>query len=262
MQAQLKIISYNVNGIRAAINKGFIDWLRQENPDIIHLQEVKALQEQVDVAEIENLGYAIYWHAAQKKGYSGVATFTKLQPQKVTYGIGHDFFDAEGRFLSIEINGIEYINSYFPSGTSGDIRQEKKEEYLDIIYNYCKEKIKHDKKIIVSGDFNICHKAIDISNPERHTHHSGFLPNEREWMDSFVELGFIDTFRLYTPEPHNYSWWSYRALSRQRNIGWRIDYHFITENLKHSMQDASILSDIVHSDHCPIKVIININNDL
>ncbi|MDA3883760.1 MAG: exodeoxyribonuclease III [Bacteroidales bacterium] len=249
-----KIISYNVNGIRAAIRKGFVDWLRDEKPDIIQLQEVKAFQEQVDVHEIEELGYTIYWFAAEKRGYSGVATFTKEKPVSVQYGIGNDFFDAEGRFLRLDFEDFTVINSYFPSGTTGTIRQEKKEEYLDIVADYCSELQKTKTNILLSGDFNICHTEKDIHHPERHKGVSGFLPHERVWIDSFLSQGFVDSFRQFHTEDDAYSWWSYRAGSRKKNLGWRIDYHMVSSALSHYMHDAYILPQVVHSDHCPVVV--------
>lgn len=248
----MKIISYNVNGIRAAINKGFAEWLTDENPDIIHIQETKAMQEQVDCSAIEALGYTIYWNAAEKKGYSGVATFTKIKPKNVIYGIGIEKYDSEGRFLQLEFDEFVLINSYFPSGTTGDIRQEVKEAYLEDVLNYCNKNKSKLPGIILSGDYNICHKPIDINHPERHKNSSGFLPNEREWMDRFIASGFTDSFRKYDPSPEKYSWWSYRAGARKKNLGWRIDYHMVDTRLEDKMQNAAILNEVVHSDHCPI----------
>lgn len=250
----MKIISYNVNGIRAAIEKGFVDWLAQESPDVIHIQEVKALAEQVPVHLFEDLGYSIYWHAAQKKGYSGVATFTKYKHVHVSYGIGNDFFDAEGRFLRLDFEEISLINSYFPSGTTGDIRQTKKEEYLELVFAYCKTLLQTRKQCIVSGDYNICHTEIDIHHPERHKNSSGFLPQERAWIDRFLALGFVDSFRLFSVEPHQYSWWSYRAGARQKNLGWRIDYHMVSADVQANVTGAYILPSVIHSDHCPVVI--------
>jgi len=250
----LTIISYNVNGIRAAISKGFIDWLAQESPDIITIQETKAMLEQVDVSPIQALGYEIYWFAAEKKGYSGVATFTKIKPKQVKYGISNSFFDAEGRFLQLDFEDFTLINSYFPSGTTGDIRQEKKEEYLELVFDYCMELQKTQANIIVSGDYNICHKAIDINHPERHEGYSGFLPQEREWMDRFVRLGFVDSFRIFNNLPNQYSWWSYRAGARVKNLGWRIDYNMVSTAFAPKIKHAYILPHIIHSDHCPVGI--------
>jgi len=250
----VKIISYNVNGIRAAINKGFIEWLAQENPDVIHIQEAKAMQEQVDIEPILALGYYVYWFAAQKKGYSGVVTFTKVKPQNVSKGIGDDLFDNEGRTIRLDFKNLTLINSYFPSGTAGDVRQEIKESYLEAVLDYTNSISKDSPNIIVSGDYNICHKPIDINNPIRHKNSSGFLPNEREWMDRFVESGFVDSFRNYNNEAEQYSWWSYRAGSRERNVGWRIDYNMVSTFLASKMSNAYMLPNVKHSDHCPVVI--------
>jgi len=249
-----KIISYNVNGIRAAIGHGFIEWLETESPDIICIQETKAEQAQVDTTPIEKLGYNIYWHSAQKKGYSGVAVFTKIKPKNVITGIGLERFDNEGRFLLLEFDTFTIINSYFPSGTTGDIRQLVKEDYLEHFLVFCNEYRKNHPNIIASGDYNICHKPIDINHPERQEGVSGFLPQEREWVDRFIASGFVDSFRQYNQEAEQYSWWSYRAGARPRNMGWRIDYHMVTTALKDRLHDARILQSVVHSDHCPVLI--------
>lgn len=250
----LKIISYNVNGIRAAMNKGLVDWLSKESPDIIHIQEVKALLEQVDIEPFKALGYEVYWFAAQKKGYSGVATFSKIKPKSVKYGIGHDFFDFEGRFLQLDFEDFSVINSYFPSGTTGDIRQEKKEHYLELVLEYCNEFRKKQPNFILSGDYNICHKPIDINHPERQNGVSGFLPEERAWLDQYEASGMVDSFRVFDQSAEKYSWWSYRAGARFSNAGWRIDYHWVSEPIRNRLKSASILSDAIHSDHCPVMV--------
>ena len=250
----MKLISYNVNGIRAAISKGFMEWLETEMPDVIHIQETKAMQEQVDVDMLRMYGYDIYWFAAERKGYSGVATFTKLKPKNVVKGIGNDFFDSEGRFLRLDFEDFTLINSYFPSGTSGDVRQEKKEEYLELVLNYTNELRKTHPNIIVSGDYNICHKPIDINHPEKHEDVSGFLPNEREWMDRFVASGFVDSFREFNTQPEQYSWWSYRGGCKPKNLGWRIDYHMVSTDLAKKMKNAWIKPELNFSDHCPVIV--------
>jgi len=250
----MKIISYNVNGIRAAMTKNFTGWLAAENPDVIHIQETKAEQNQVDTSQFEELGYHVYWHSAQKKGYSGVATFTKIVPRNVVIGVGNELYDSEGRFLLTEYDGFSLINSYFPSGTTGDVRQKVKEDYLDVVFDFCASYRKKQPNLIVSGDFNICHKPIDINHPERQNGVSGFLPNEREWVDKFIASGFVDSFRVFCQEANQYSWWSYRAGSRAKNLGWRIDYHMVSEPLSKRLKGASILQSVVHSDHCPVVV--------
>ncbi|MDN3203959.1 exodeoxyribonuclease III [Algoriphagus sediminis] len=250
----MRIISYNVNGIRAAINKGFRDWLKAENPDIIGLQEVKALESQVELAQFEDLGYHIYWYPAEKKGYSGVAILTKLKPVKVHYGMGHERFDSEGRVLQTDFEDFSFVSSYFPSGTTGDIRQTFKYEFLDGMFDHMQSLLKTTPNLIVSGDYNICHKAIDIHNPVSNKNSSGFLPEERAWMDKLTESGFDDSFRLMNSDPHNYTWWSYRANARNKNLGWRIDYHMTSESMKPRVKDSVILPEIKHSDHCPIRI--------
>ncbi len=250
----MKVISYNVNGIRAALSKGFMDWFETEMPDVIHIQETKALQEQVDVDMLRMYGYDIYWNAAERRGYSGVATFTKIRPKQVIQGIGNEFFDSEGRFLRLDFDDFTLINSYFPSGTSGDIRQEKKEEYLELVLNYTNELRKTQPNIILSGDYNICHKPIDINYPEKHETMSGFLPQEREWMDRFVDSGFVDSFRQFNSQPEQYSWWSYRSGAKVKNLGWRIDYHMVSTPFAAQLKSARIIPEISFSDHCPIVV--------
>lgn len=250
----MKIISYNVNGIRAAMKKGFVDWLSEENPDIIGLQEVKALESQVDTEIFKDLGYSIYWYPAEKKGYSGVAIFTKTPPKSVIHGMGHDKFDSEGRVLQANFEDFSFISAYFPSGTTGDIRQDFKYEFLDEMFTYTQELKKSYPNLIISGDYNICHKPIDIHNPISNKKSSGFLPEEREWMNKFTENGFSDSFRQFNKDPNHYTWWSYRAGARSKNLGWRIDYHMTTNEMKDKIKSSVILPDVVHSDHCPISI--------
>ena len=250
----MKIISYNVNGIRAAIRKGFIDWLRAANPDIICIQEIKAHPEQVDTSLITNAGYPYqYWFPAQKKGYSGVAVFSKHEPRHVAYGTGIDSMDFEGRNLRLDFADFSVMSLYLPSGTN-DARLQFKLDYMDQFYDYIDTLKKEVPNLIVCGDYNICHKSIDIHDPVRLKNVSGFLPVEREWLDRFINNGFIDTFRYFNNEPHWYSWWSYRANARNNNKGWRIDYCLATQPLEKHLKRAFILPEARHSDHCPVGV--------
>ncbi|MFY9160841.1 exodeoxyribonuclease III [Aquirufa ecclesiirivi] len=253
----MKIISYNVNGIRAAIQKGFIDWLKEENPDVLCLQELKADIEQVDISAIEALGYQIYWHSAQKKGYSGVAIFSKVSPKSVTIGCGIEKYDAEGRVIRADFEDFSVISVYMPSGSSGDERQGFKMIWLADFYQYIDQLKKEIPHLIISGDYNICHKAIDIHNPKSNANSSGFLPEEREWMENFINSGFVDSFRHINADPHHYSWWSYRAGARGKNLGWRIDYHLVSEPLSNRISHAEILPEVKHSDHCPVVIHLN-----
>ena len=249
----MRIISYNVNGIRAAIKKGFIDWLKTNPADIICLQETKAEHTDIDVKLLENLGFQHHWFSAQKKGYSGVAVFTKIKPDKVTIGSGIQSSDDEGRVIQLDFGDIRLINAYFPSGTSGDLRQDFKYKWLDEFQAYLDKLKKKHKKIILCGDYNIAHNEIDIHDPKGNKKSSGFLPEEREWMTKFLASGWIDTFREFHKEPHRYSWWSQRFPTvRLNNKGWRIDYFTVTEALRPQLKGADIFPDVKHSDHCPI----------
>lgn len=249
----MRLISYNVNGIRAAIKKGFLEWLATNPADIICLQEIKALKENVDYAAIEALGYHSYWFSAEKKGYSGVAIFTKKQPDSLFYGNGIMQSDAEGRVIRADYGDITLLNCYFPSGTSGDERQTYKYQWLDEFFEYVQQLRKTRPNIIVCGDYNIAHNPIDIHNPAGNKNTSGFLPDERAWMDKFIQSGFIDTLRVFHKEPHLYSWWSQRFPSvRLENKGWRIDYFTVTKPLRDRLKDAAIYPNVKHSDHCPV----------
>lgn len=253
----MKLISYNVNGIRAAENKGFTSWLAQEAPDVIGLQEIKAMDDQFDWQVVRDLGYEVFTYPAQKKGYSGVALLTKIKPNQVTFGCGVDWIDFEGRIVRADYDDFSFISVYIPSGSSGDERQVMKMKFLEFFGPYIESLAKTYPKLIISGDYNICHQAIDIHDPVRNAGMSGFLPEEREWFTSFLNRGFIDTFRELVKTPDNYSWWSYRAGARANNKGWRIDYHIITEALRPQLQQAAILPAVVHSDHCPITLILS-----
>lgn len=249
----MRIISYNVNGIRAAIKKGLIDWMGTNPAEVICVQETKASKDDVDHKLFNDLGYHDYWFSAQKKGYSGVAIFTRIKPDKVEYGNGHGPVDDEGRVLQMDFGNVRLINAYFPSGTSGGERQEFKYKWLDEFLAYLKKIKKKHPGMILCGDYNIAHNEIDIHDPKGNKNSSGFLPEERAWMTKFFESGWIDSFRVFHPEPHRYSWWSQRFSGvRLQNKGWRIDYINVTEPLKKNLKDADIFPDIKHSDHCPV----------
>lgn len=248
----MKIISYNVNGLRAAMKKDLIGWLREENPDVLCLQETKMQNDQFEKEEFEALGYRSYLFSAQKKGYSGVAIITKHQPDHIEYGMGMEEYDAEGRFIRADFGDLSIVSVYHPSGTSGDERQAFKMVWLEHFQSYVNELRKSRPNLILCGDYNICHEPIDIHDPIRNAKNSGFLPEEREWMSRFLADGYVDTFRHTHPELVLYSWWSYRFQARSRNKGWRIDYCIVTNNLADRIKGADILNEAVHSDHCPI----------
>jgi len=246
-----RIISYNVNGIRAALKKEFMTWLGAANPDVLCLQEIKAMPEQLEADFLENLDYHHYWYPAQKKGYSGTAIWTKEKPKHVEYGCGIEKYDFEGRVIRVDFETFSVMSVYMPSG-SNELRQDFKMGWLADFQVYINELKKEIPNLIISGDYNICHLDIDIHNPTRQQRTSGFLPEEREWVSKFIDAGFVDTFRHFNMEPHNYSWWSYRAGSRGKNLGWRIDYQMASEPLRDRLSRAAILPEAKHSDHCPI----------
>lgn len=249
-----RISTYNVNGLRSAISKGFIEWLSASGPDMICLQELKSQEDQLDLDLFRAIGYESYLFPATKKGYSGVGILSKRKPNQVVKGLGHDLFDFEGRSIRLDFDDFSVISTYFPSGTTGDIRQDVKMEFLDFYQRYIDQLKKEKPNLVICGDFNICHRAIDIHNPVSNAKSSGFLPEERAWMESFFNSGFTDTFRHLNPEPHNYTWWSFRAGSRDKNLGWRIDYVCISEHLNSKLKRSVILPDARHSDHCPVMV--------
>lgn len=253
----MKIVTYNVNGIRAALNKGFVDWLITVNPDVVCLQEVKAEVTQIDRTVFEDLGYEIYWNHAEKKGYSGVAILTKIKPNHIEYGCGMNVYDREGRILRADFDTFSLMSAYFPSGSSGDERQGFKMQFLSDFEKYAASLKKTIPNLIISGDYNICHRAIDIHNPKSNANSSGFLPEEREWMENFINSGFIDSFRHLNSDAHHYTWWSYRAGARSKNLGWRIDYHLLTNEMKERLKHCVILPDALHSDHCPVLIEID-----
>jgi len=248
----MKIVSYNINGIRAAINKDLLGWLHQSEADIVCFQELKASQEQFPVEEFEKAGYHCYWHSAIKKGYSGVGLLSKVKPDKVIIGFGKDVYDIEGRCIRADIGDITFCSLYIPSGSSGDERQDFKMTFLEFFYEWTKQLLTERKYVVLSGDFNICRTAIDIHDPIRNAHSSGFLPEEREWFARYMELGLVDSFREIQPDKKKYSWWSFRAAARSKNLGWRIDYNLISNDLKNRLPTADMDNEQFHSDHCPV----------
>ena len=254
----IKILSYNVNGIRAALRKDLINWIKEANPDIVCFQEIKANEDQFDTSLFEEMGYYNYWFSAQKKGYSGVGIISKIKPENVQIGTGIDFMDFEGRNLRLDFKKFSVMSLYLPSGTNIN-RLQFKFKYMYEFEKYIQSLKSEIPNLIIGGDYNICHQPIDIhdSSP-RMEKVSGFLPEERAWIDKFIDSGFVDSFRLHNKLPHKYSWWSYRANSRNNNKGWRIDYLLVSKSLKQNISESYILDDVVHSDHCPIGINIKI----
>jgi exodeoxyribonuclease-3 len=249
----MKILTYNVNGLRSALNKDWWQWLNTVNPDVVCLQEIKCFPSQVPTDLFEQGGYHCFWHPAEKAGYSGVAIFSKIKPNYVEIGCGIPEYDREGRVIRADFDSVSVISLYLPSGSSGKERQDVKMKFLADLIIYVGELRKKIPNLVISGDYNICHQAIDIHDPVRNATSSGFLPEEREWFTQFLATGMIDAFRwLHVEQPHHYTWWSYRAGARKKNLGWRIDYHVVTETLKEKIKSCTILSAAVHSDHCPV----------
>lgn len=251
----VKIISYNLNGVRASINKGLIDWLKATQADVVCFQEIKAVKSQIPITLFEDLGYHTYWHSAEKKGYSGTAILTKQKPDNIVYGYESSYnrADEEGRVLRIDLPTLSVMSLYIPSGTREE-RISFKMDWLAEFYQYIADMKQTYPNLLIGGDYNICHEAIDIHNPKANAKTSGFLPEERAWLTQFLDLGFIDTFRHLNKEPHNYSWWSQMGNARERNLGWRIDYWLLSQHLADKLQRAFILPEARHSDHCPVVV--------
>lgn len=250
----MKIISYNLNGIRAAMTKDLVGWLNTEKPDVVGFQETKASPEQIDIAALENLGYHCYWHSAQKKGYSGVGIISKEKPKHVEYGCGIEKYDVEGRIIRADFNDFSVLSVYVPSASNIE-RLDFKLQFAEDFILYINKIQKEIPNLIICGDFNICHNEIDIHNPKGLKNVSGFLPVEREWMTEFLKkCNLTDSFRHQHPTTQTFSWWSYRQSARAKNLGWRLDYHFITQPLVEKLKSTAILTDIVHSDHCPVVI--------
>ena len=254
----MKLISWNVNGIRAADNKGLFDWFKSESPDVLCLQEIKALPEQFPPHLRNTPGYHIYINSAERKGYSGVATFAKKQPIFVKNGFGIEKFDKEGRVLITEYPDFVLFNIYYPNGKRDDERLEYKLDFYDAFLSIADNLISEGKNIVVCGDFNTAHKQIDLAHPKENEKYSGFLPVERAWIDTFIDHGYVDTFRHFNKESDQYSWWAYRTHARERNIGWRIDYFFVNKEFLPNVKNAFIMQDVLGSDHCPVGIEIEL----
>ena len=250
----MKLFSWNVNGIRAVAKKGFLDWLNHEQPDILCLQETKAHEQQVPEELLKEQGYHIFWHSAERAGYSGVATYTKTEPLYVQKGLGIKRFDAEGRVLITEHENFLLYNIYFPNGQRDQERLDYKLDFYNDLLEILDEQVASGINVVVGGDWNTAHTEIDLANPKANSKTSGFLPEERDWIDKYIEHGYVDTFRLFHPEPERYSWWTYRYGARARNVGWRIDYFFVNEGFTDQIIDADIHTEVMGSDHCPIAL--------
>ena len=250
----MKLFSWNVNGVRAIEKKGFLDWFSSESPDILCIQETKAKFEQLPDT-LQNIdGYFSYWHSAEKLGYSGVATFSKQEPLHVQYGLGIDKYDKEGRVIITEFENFLLYNIYFPNGQKDEIRLQYKLDFYDDLLEILDDQVASGNNVIVAGDWNTAHKEIDLANPKANANYSGFMPVERAQLDTYVDHGYVDSFRLFHDEPDRYSWWTYRFGARQRNIGWRIDYFFTNQEFADNISDADIHEDVMGSDHCPVSI--------
>ena len=248
----MKIFSWNVNGLRAVVKKGFFQWLKLEAPDVVCLQEIKARVEDLDENLLNPKGYHTAWNPAVRKGYSGVAFFMKKKPAVIHRGMGIERFDSEGRIIRVEFKDFDLLNVYFPNGTSGSERLQYKMEFYDAFLDHCEDLRGKGKELVITGDVNTAHKPIDLKNPKANEKNSGFLPEEREWVDKFIKHGYVDSFRAFNQQPDQYTWWSYRFNVRAKNIGWRIDYFFVTEGLMEKVKDSFITPEVMGSDHCPI----------
>ena len=257
MKNFMKIICWNVNGIRAIEKKGFLNWLAEESPDILCLQETKAHPDQLKDNLISPGGYSSYWSSAEKKGYSGTAVFTRQKPISFFEGIGKDEFDTEGRTIMLEYKNFILFNVYFPNGGNGNKRVPFKMKFYDTFLKKTEKMKAMGKKIIICGDFNTAHTEIDLARPKNNEGNTGFLPEERKWITKFISKGYVDTFRHFTKEPNHYTWWDYKTRARERNVGWRLDYFFVSENLLPKVKKSYILKDVMGSDHCPICIEIS-----
>lgn len=251
----MRIMTLNCNGVRAAARKGFFDWLPSQSPDVVCLQETKAQAHQLDPAVFYPKGYHVFYHDAEKRGYSGVALYTRREPERVIYGLGWPEFDAEARYLQADFPGLSVVSLYLPSGTTGDERQQVKFDFMDRFMRHLRKLKRQDHEFIIAGDWNIAHRKIDLKNWRSNQKNSGFLPEERAWMDRlFGSAGWVDAFREVNQEPDQYTWWTYRARAFEKNVGWRIDYQVVTPGLKGAALDASIYTGERFSDHAPLTI--------
>lgn len=253
----MKIISWNVNGIRACLKKGFMDFLSTHSPDVLFLQETKVAEADLPDEVREPFGYRSQWHSAERKGYSGVAVLTKKTPSNVIIGFGNDKFDCEGRVIQTEFDDLMIIGVYFPNGQKDESRLLYKLDFYNEFFNYCDDLRKSGKRVIVCGDFNTAHTPIDLARPKENESTSGFMPIEREWISELVRRGYVDVFRRKYPDIQKYSWWSYRSAAREKNIGWRIDYFMVSDDFSNNVSDSYILNDVHGSDHCPVGITLN-----
>jgi len=255
----VKLVTWNVNGIRACTKKGFLSWFQEEDADFVCLQEVKALEEQVDPAVLAPEGYSVTWNAAEKKGYSGVATYSRHEPVKSWRGLGIERFDREGRLIATDLGAFVLFNIYFPKGTIGTPRMEYKLSFYESLLSHLTALRREGRSVIVCGDWNTAHREIDLARPAQNRKTSGFLDEEREWIDRYLAAGYVDAFRDHEEGDGHYSWWSYRAGARGRNVGWRLDYFLVSEDLRHSVDAAFIRRDVEGSDHCPVGIELDIS---
>jgi exodeoxyribonuclease-3 len=256
---KIRLLCWNVNGIRAVKNKGFLEWLQRESPDILAIQETKAHPEQLDAELMEPPGYLTYWNYTERKGYAGVALYTREKPANVGYDIGDTGLDTEGRVIMADFPGFTLFNIYYPNGKQSQERLDYKMAFYDEFLKYADSLKAEGRKLIICGDVNTAHKEIDLARPKENSKVSGFLPIEREWMDKFVAHGYVDTFRQFHNEPEQYTWWDLKSGARARNVGWRIDYFFVSEDLLPSVKDAFIMPEVTGSDHCPIGLILEVD---
>lgn len=256
---KLRLLSWNVNGIRAVYKKGFVDWFLKETPDVLCLQETKAHPEQLTDDLLNINGYKSYFSSSiVKKGYSGVAIYTKQEPVKVEHGFGIQKFDDEGRIIIADYKDFVLINIYYPNGKMSPERLQYKMDFYNAFLDYADKLVKKGKNLVICGDVNTAHKEIDLARPKENEKVSGFLPIEREWMDKFISHGYVDTFRMFNNQPEQYTWWDMQSRARERNVGWRIDYFFVSENFRNSVKNAFIMPEVMGSDHCPVGIELEI----